>query len=82
MDGKLQKKGDKRLRIWQACGWHTLKNVRQTWDALDSITLVMPDAPIHSNKPGEGIMKTWNTPTFCETCVGAEINCYASNSPD
>jgi len=27
-------------------------------------------------------MKTWTTPTFCETCVGAEINCYASNSPD
>jgi len=36
----------------------------------------------HSTSPKEGIMKTWNTPTFCETCVGAEINCYASNSPD
>jgi len=41
---------------------------------MPGLTLIQPI--------GEGIMKTWNTPTFCETCVGAEINCYASNSPD
>ncbi len=27
-------------------------------------------------------MKTWTKPTFREICVGAEINCYASNLPE
>jgi len=54
--------------------WVGLESTSRGCDAEDGLPLIQ--------QTGEGIMKTWKTPTFCETCVGAEINCYAANGAD